>query len=173
MPHEEAITLGKMYDMETGFIYKINDHTTNLITDNLDNVDDLWNKPMSVLNPEVSPLKGEDLVGILLVYDDKELYMYNSLNNKKTYEKYKTNATYLQVAVGIYGALATILLDNIPQGIYYVDELLVNTKSNYGKYLKHHLDKFVIGENNHSDGDLLDRMRERKKVNMSTKNNTK
>ncbi|MDR3597507.1 S-adenosylmethionine decarboxylase [Clostridium sp.] len=163
MPHEEAITLGKMYDMETGFIYKINDHTTNLITDNLDNVDDLWSKPMSVLNPEVSPLKGEDLVGILLVYDDKELYMYNSLNNSKTYEKYKTNATYLQVAAGIYGALATILLDNIPRGIYYVDELLVNAKSNYGKYLKHHLDKFVIGENNHSDGDLLDRMRERKK----------
>jgi homospermidine synthase len=167
MPHEEAITLGKMYDMETGFIYKVNDHTTNLIKENLDNVDALWNKPMKVLNPEFAPLKGADLVGILLVYEDKELYMYNELSNKEAYAKYKTNATYLQVASGIYGALATILLDNIPQGIYYVDQLLVNTKSNYGKYLSYHLDKFVIGENNHSDGDLLDRMKENIKSSVS------
>lgn len=160
MPHEEAITLGKMYDMETGFIYKVNDHTTNLIKENLKDIDELWSKPMEVLNPENSPLKGEDLVGILLVYEDKELYMYNVLSNKETYEKYKTNATYLQVAAGIYGALSTILLDNIPQGVYYIDELLVNTKSNYGNYLSYHLEKFVVGENNFSDGDLLNRMKE-------------
>lgn len=160
MPHEEALTLGKMYDMETGFIYKVNDHTTNLIKENLKDVNVLWNKPMKVLDPEDAPLKGEDLVGILLVYEDREAYIYNVLNNKEAYEKYKTNATYLQVASGVYGALSTILLDDIPQGIYYVDELLVNTKSNYGKYLSYHLDKFVIGENNFSDGDLLNRMRE-------------
>lgn len=158
MPHEEAITLGKMFDMETGFIYKINDHTTNLIKANLDNIDSLWNKPMKVLDPEVAPLKGEDSVGILLVFEDSEAYMYNQLNNKEIYEKYKTNATYLQVAAGVYGALAVILLDSIPQGIYYVDELLVNTNNNYGKYLSYHLDKFIIGENNHSDGDLINRM---------------
>lgn len=160
MPHEEAITLGKMYDMETGFIYKVNDHTTNLIKENLNNIDILWTKPMKVLNPEAAPLKGEDLVGILLVYEDKELYMYNVLSNKEAYEKYKTNATYLQVAAGIYGALSTILLDNIPQGIYYIDELLVSTKSNYGKYLSYHLEKFIVGKNNFSDGDLLSRMKE-------------
>lgn len=159
MPHEEAITLGKMFDMETGFIYKINDHTTNLIKSNLNNIYDLWKKPMKVLDPEVAPLKGEDSVGILLVFEDSEAYMYNPLNNKDTYKKYKTNATYLQVAAGVYGALATILLDDIPQGIYYVDELLVNTNNNYGKYLSYHLEKFIIGENNHSDGDLLNRMR--------------
>lgn len=159
MPHEEAITLGKMFDMETGFIYKINDHTTNLIKSNLNDINVLWKKPMKVLDPEVTPLKGEDLVGILLVFEDSEAYMYNTLNNKDTYKKYKTNATYLQVAAGVYGALATILLDDIPQGIYYVDELLINTNNNYGKYLSYHLEKFIIGENNHSDGDLLNRMR--------------
>lgn len=159
MPHEEAITLGKMFDMETGFIYKINDHTTNLIKSNLNDINVLWKKPMKVLDPEVTPLKGEDLVGILLVFEDSEAYMYNTLNNKDTYKKYKTNATYLQVAAGVYGALATILLDDIPQGIYYVDELLINTNNNYGKYLSYHLEKFIIGENTHSDGDLLNRMR--------------
>lgn len=162
MPHEEALTLGKMYNLETGFIYKVNDHTSNIIKNNLDDVDALWNKPMQVLTPEIVPLKGQDLVGVLLVYDDKEAYMYNALDNKKTYEKYQTNATYLQVASGLYGALASILLDNIPEGIYYVDELLVNTNSNYGQYLSYHLKEFTIGENQQSDGDLLNRVRTKK-----------
>lgn len=159
MPHEEAITLGKIFDMETGFIYKINDHTTGLIKSNINNVNSLWEKPMKVLDPEEASLKGEDLVGILLVFDDMEAYIYNSLNNKETFEKYRTNATYLQVASGVYAALATMVLDNIPQGIYYVDELLINTKNNYGKYISYHLNPFIIGENNHSDGDLLNRMK--------------
>ncbi|MCY6371479.1 adenosylmethionine decarboxylase [Clostridium ganghwense] len=159
MPHEEAITLGQLYNMETGFIYKINDHTTNLIKDNIDNLENLWNKPMKVLDPAEAPLKGEDLVGVLVVYEDKERYMYNVLNNKEIFARYQTNATYFQVACGIYGALATVLLDDIPQGIYYVDELLVRTKSKYGKYLSYYMKEFVVGENKHSDGDLLDRMK--------------
>lgn len=160
MPHEEALTLGKMYDMETGFIYKINNHTTNIIRDNLDNLDSLWERPMEVLDPKKYPLTGTDSVGILLVFSDKEAYMYNALDNKKAYKKYNTNATYIQVASGLYGALATILLDNIPKGIYYVDELLVNTDSKYGEYLTHHLESFVTGENIGSDGDLIKRMRQ-------------
>ena len=159
MPHEEAITLGKIFDMETGFIYKINDHTTGLIKSNINNINSLWEKPMEVLNPEIAPLKGEDLVGILLVFQDMEVFIYNSLSNKETFEKYGTNATYLQVASGVYAALATMVLDNIPQGIYYVDELLINTKNNYGKYISYHLNSFITGENNHSDGDLLNRMK--------------
>jgi S-adenosylmethionine decarboxylase proenzyme len=159
MPHEEAITLGKLYNMETGFIYKINKHTTKLIKDNIDNLNDLWDKPMKVLDPAEAPLKGQDLVGVLLVYKDKERYMYNVLKNKEIFSKYQTNATYFQVACGIYGALATVLLDDIPQGIYYVDELLVKTNSKYGKYLSYYMKEFVVGENKYSDGDLLDRMR--------------
>ncbi len=159
MPHEEAITLGKIFDMETGFIYKINDHTTGLIKSNISNTNSLWERPMKVLDPELSPLKGEDLVGILLVFEDMEAYIYNSLSNKEAFEKYRTNATYLQAASGVYAALATMVLDNIPQGIYYVDELLINTKNNYGKYISYHLNHFLTGENNHSDGDLLNRMK--------------
>lgn len=159
MPHEEALTLGKMYNMETGFIYKVNEHTTKIIRDNIENVDILWEKPMEVLLPDKAPLKGTDQVGVLLVYDDMEAYMFNSLDNKNTYKKYKTNATYLQVASGLYGGLSTILLDEIPLGIYYVDELLTRTLSSYGKYVTYHLKEFTIGENLKSDGDLINRVR--------------
>lgn len=159
MPHEEVLSLGSLYDMECGFIYKVNDHTTKIIRDNIDNLDDLWDAPMKVLDPLEYPLKGEDLVGVLLVYDDKEIYMYNVLSNKEVFDKYKVNATYFQVACGLYGAISTILLDNTPKGIYYVDELLLNTDSNYGEYLSYHMKDFVIGENKVSEGLLLDRIK--------------
>lgn len=157
MPHEEAITLGKLFDMETGFIYKINEHTAELIRANLDHIDDLWDWDMEVLDPAQKELEGEDLVGILLVYEDKEKFMYNVLSNKDVFDKYKVNATYFQVACGIYGAISALLLDDLPQGIYYVDELLLKTKTNYGKYLSYYMTDFVIGENNTPEGSLLQR----------------
>lgn len=159
MPHEEVYTLCKHYNMEGGFVYKVNDHTTGLIRAHLDHQDDLWDLDMQVLDPTRASLTGEDLVGVLLVYSDKERYMYNSLGNQETFARYGVNATYFQVASGAYAALATLLLDSIPQGIYYVDELLRQTGSRYGMYVTHCLQDFVVGENERSDGLLLQRMR--------------
>jgi len=159
MPHEEVLTLGKLYDAEFGFIYRVNEHTIQLIRRNLDNTDSLWDNPMKVLDPSEAELEGQDLVGVLLVYNDKEYYMYNVLNNKDIFSQYKVNATYFQVACGIYGALSTVLLDDIPKGIYYVDELLLKTDSNYGKYLSYYMKDFIVGENLVSDGYLLDRIK--------------
>jgi homospermidine synthase len=159
MPHEEVYSLCKLYDMEGGFLYKVNDHTTKLIRSNLDNVDQLWDFEMRVLDPVDAPLEGEDLVGVLFVYKDKERYMYNVLSNKNIFAEYQTNATYFQVACGIYSAVATLLLDQIPQGIYQVDELLLQTNSHYGQYLTYYMTDFITGENQQTDGLLLQRMK--------------
>jgi len=159
MPHEEAVTLGQLFDMETGFIYKINDHTSELIRANLDHVDDLWQWDMVVLDPAQQELEGEDLVGVLLVYEDKEKFMYNVSSNREIFQKFRVNATYFQVACGLYAALATLLLDHLPQGIYYVDELLLQTETNYGQYLKYYMPDFVVGENQLSKGSLLHRIK--------------
>lgn len=159
MPHEEVVTLGKAYDIEFGFIYRVNDYTTNVILNNLSNANDLWNWNHQVLDPLDGELNGSDLVGVLLVYKDKERYMYNVMSNKEIFAEYKTNATYFQVACGIYGALSTLLLDDIPDGIYFVDELLLQTDSGYGQYLTYYMKDFVTGENDKSDGLLLDRLR--------------
>lgn len=165
MPHEEVCSLGKLYDMEFGFLYKVNDHTTNLIRENIEDVDKLWNYEMKVLDPRDAALTGEDLVGVLLVYPDKERYMYNVLNNEAIFSKYKTNATYFQVACGVYASLSVLLLDQIPKGAYYVDELILNTENNYGKYLSHYMTEFITGENKQSDGLLHQRMQNLRKSN--------
>lgn len=159
MPHEEVITLGEVYNMETGFIYRVSDYTTDLIRANLDNANALWDWNFKVLNPAEAELTGEDLVGILLVYKDKERYMYNVLSSENVFPEFHTNATYFQVACGIYGGLASLLLDDIPDGVYFVDELLLQTDSRYGNYLSYYMKDFVTGENKGSDGLLLDRVR--------------
>lgn len=159
MPHEEVYTLGKLYDMEGGFLYKINDHTTELIHSNIDDLEKVWDFEMKVLDPLDAPLEGEDLAGVLLVYKDKERYMYNVLSNDSIFARYKTNATYFQVACGIYASLSVMLLDQIPKGAYYVDELLLKTTNHYGDYLTYYMTDFVTGENKHSDGLLHQRMK--------------
>nr|WP_263326749.1 saccharopine dehydrogenase NADP-binding domain-containing protein [Neobacillus sp. Marseille-Q6967] len=160
MPHEEVYTLGKLFNMESGFLYKVNNHTTQLIRSHLDNVDVLWDFEMKVLDPSDAALTGEDLVGVLMVYEDKERYMYNVFKNETIFNQYQTNATYFQVACGIYASLCVLLLDHIPKGTYYVDELLVKTTNRYGEFLKYYMPEFVTGENNKTDGLLLNRMRE-------------
>lgn len=158
MAHEEVYTLGNLFNMEAGFIYQVNDHTTELIKSHLDDVDALWDMDMKVLDPMEEELEGEDLVGVLLVYPDREYYMYNVLSNQDIFKTYKTNATYFQVACGIYAALSVLLLDSIPKRAYYVDELLLDTQNNYGQYVKYHMTDFVTGTNPQTEGLLLQRL---------------
>lgn len=159
MPHEEVLSLGKLYDMEFGFIYRVSEHTTKLIRDNLYRVDDLWEWEHQLLDPEIGQIDGEDLIGVLLVFKDHEKYMYNVMNTKQIYPKYKTNATYFQVACGLYGGLASLLLDPIPNGAHYVDELLLHSNIKYGEYLSYYMKDFVTGKNETSDGLLHQRIK--------------
>ncbi|WP_160723369.1 S-adenosylmethionine decarboxylase related protein [Bacillus sp. USDA818B3_A] len=159
MPQEEVYTLGKLFDMEGGFIYKVNDHSTDLIRNNLDHLDKIWGFERKVLDPQESPLDGEDLVGVLLVYSDKERFMYNVVSNDFSFSRYKTIATYFQVACGLYAALAVLINDTIPNGVFFVDELLLKTNNHYGKYLTYYMTNFVTGENKQTDGLLLERMK--------------
>ncbi len=163
MPHEEVLSLSKLYDMELGFIYKVNDYTTQLIRTKLaqNKVDNLWDWNFKVLDPAEAELVGEDLVGVLLVYEDKERYIYNVMDSQSTHQKYGTNATYIQVASGIYAAICTILLETIPNGVHYVEELLSTIKDiGYGKYVTQYMTDFVTGENAKSNGLILDRMKD-------------
>lgn len=169
MPHEEVYSLCKLYDMEGGFLYKVNDHTTNLIRTNIDDVDKLWDYEMKVLDPQDAALEGEDLVGVLLVYPDKERYMYNVLSNEAIFKKYKTNATYFQVSCGVYASLSVLLLDQLPKGAFYVDELLLKTENHYGNYLKYYMTDFVTGENQQTDGLLHQRMQNLRILNLDKK----
>ncbi|MED3662021.1 S-adenosylmethionine decarboxylase related protein [Ureibacillus sp. FSL K6-8385] len=159
VPHEEVLTLGEMFDFEIGFIYRINEYTTELIQQYLEHADELLQFNKKIIDPADGEVEGEDLIGVLMVYEDREIYMYNSMKNTDVFKEYKTNATYFQVACGVYAGMASLLLDDLPSGAFYVEELATGSKSNYGKYLTYYMNEFVYGENNHSDGLLHERMR--------------
>lgn len=160
MPHEESITIARQYGVESGFIYQVNDVTTAAIREHLNDSDVLWDWKQKVLDPADGELSGEDLVGVLLVYKDKERYMYNVSSSETIYPLFGTNATYWQVACGVYGAISTLLLDAVAPGVYWVDELLktYGQECRYGDYLSYYMSQFVIGSNDKSEGMLLDRM---------------
>lgn len=159
MPHEEVFIIGRLFNLESGFLYRVNEHTTNLIRNHLNNRTEILDFDKKLLDPSTAPLIGEDLVGVLLVYPDKERFVYNVMSNQNAYAEYGTNATYLQVACGVYAGVASLVLDSIDNGAYFVDELLLKTNSQYGMYLKSHMPQFIYGENAKSDGSLLQRMK--------------
>lgn len=159
MPHEEILSMCTLFNMEGGFLYKVNDHTTQLMLAHLDNPDTVWDLPRQVLDPSVAELTGQDLVGVLLVYADKETFMYNVTTNAEAFARYGVSATYYQVACGVYSALCSLLFDSLPNGVFTVDELILRIGSRYGTYLQQHMAHFVTGANPQSDGLLLQRMR--------------
>lgn len=159
MPHEEILSMCSLFDMEGGFLYRVNAHTTQLLERYRDQPDAAWELPKVLLDPNRQPLAGQDLVGVLLVYPEKERFMYVVLSNEETFARYGVSATYFQVACGVYSALATLLLDALPLGVFTVDELLLRTESRYGEYLARYMPTFVTGENPESDGLLLQRLR--------------
>lgn len=160
MPHEEVLTLGKLKDWEIGFIYRVNELTTDLIRSHIDNVDELWDWNQQIIDPTLGEVSGEDLIGVLFVYENEEKYLYNVVSSRDIYPLYRTNATYFQVACGIYTAMACLMLDSVPNGVHYVDELLLAGGSRYGEYVSQHMKTFVRGTNDRSDGLLLQRRRE-------------
>jgi len=158
MPHEEVLTLGMRKGWEVGFLYRVSEYTTKLIRDRLDDVDELWDWEQEIVSPENGEVEGEDLVGVLFVYEDEEKYIYNVLDSKTVYPVYGTNATYYQVACGVYAAMACLCLDSVPNGVHFVDELLDSgVDCRYGEYLGRYMERFETGSNPRSDGLLAQR----------------
>ncbi|GFN31550.1 S-adenosylmethionine decarboxylase related protein [Paenibacillus xylaniclasticus] len=159
MAHEETITLADDYHVESAFIYRVNDYTTEQIQRNLNHIDNLLKYDQKQLHPEDGELTGADLIGVLLVYEDDERFMYNVLSNNEAYTKFKTNATYVQVASGAYAAAAVLLLDSdsVAPGVHWVHKLAESDISRYGEYVTYYLRQFVTGTNEQSMGTILQR----------------
>ncbi|MGE5674167.1 MAG: hypothetical protein ACM3XM_09785 [Mycobacterium leprae] len=157
VPHEEVFSLGRHFGFELGYIYKVNNQTMNLVRHYGSRPQMLLSLPRVLLDPDQVALMGIDRVGVLLVYPDREEYLYNAMSNEEAVREYGVGATYLQVACGVYAAACCLLLDSVPDGIHYVDDLLLAGGSHYGDYLRRHMRRFVRGTNSTSMGRLEER----------------
>ncbi len=144
--HEECVTLAHTYDIPTRFIYSLHPRTMEQLSHQDFNGRKQGTLQLARGDNTSIPLKGSDTIGILLTYRDKQVYYHNSLANESCTG---TNATYVQVAVGLLAGLFTTLYDNLSPGLYFPEDLIEST------YLPFILSNLHTEEHIVGDGQIL------------------
>ncbi|MFA4946468.1 MAG: saccharopine dehydrogenase NADP-binding domain-containing protein [Candidatus Micrarchaeia archaeon] len=118
--HEENLSISYKYDIPSKFIYAVNPRT-------MEHLLRIYTKKKNVLRRDLemgdntqTVLDGSDTIGVLLEYPDKKVYYLNSIPNGAIIG---TNATYTQVAIGVFAAVFTLLYDDLPPGAHFVEDL--------------------------------------------------
>lgn len=127
--HEENISIAQKYNVPSKFIYSFNLKTMQQLVDLYDEQQNVFKKDLIHGDNIRHPLDGADNIGVLLKYEGKRVYYFNSSPNNSAIG---TNGTYTQVVVGVYAALFVLLFDNLKYGAYFVEDL-------YDSHYRHYL----------------------------------
>lgn len=118
--HEENITIAQRYDVPSKFIYAINMKTMDYLTKTYERKSKVDLHDMIHGDNFSTLLNGFDMIGVLLEYKNQKVYYMNTAHNLTTTG---TNATCMQVAVGIFAALFTLIFGQLPPKAYFSEEL--------------------------------------------------
>lgn len=127
--HEENISIAQKYNVPSKFIYSFNLKTMQQLVELYDEQQNVFKKDLIHGDNIRHPLDGADNIGVLLKYEGKRVYYFNSSPNNSAIG---TNGTYTQVVVGVYAALFVLLFDNLKYGAYFVEDL-------YDTHYRHYL----------------------------------
>ncbi|HLD75582.1 MAG TPA: hypothetical protein VI874_01065, partial [Candidatus Norongarragalinales archaeon] len=118
--HEENLSISNKYDIPSKFIYAVNQHTMRHLVGLYEKNKNVYRKQVEMGDNTREFLQGADNIGVYLDYPDKRVYYFNSIPNLGVIG---TNATYTQVAVGVFAALYVLLYDALSPGAYFVEDL--------------------------------------------------
>ncbi len=118
--HEENLSISYKYDIPSKFLYAINPKTMQNLINIYEKKKNVTKKDLDLGDNTTEVLDGADSVGVMLEYKDKLVYYFNTYPNIAVIG---TNATYTQVIIGIFAALFTLLVDKIPAGVNFVEDL--------------------------------------------------
>lgn len=118
--HEENLSISYKYDIPSKFIYAVNQHTMKHLVRLYEKNRNVYRKQLEMGDNTHEFLQGADNIGVFLDYPDKRVYFFNSVPNMGVIG---TNATYTQVAVGVFAALYVLLFDKLEPGAYFVEDL--------------------------------------------------
>lgn len=127
--HEENVSVSQKYNIPSQFIYAYNQQTMDRLIkmygEKRDvNVNDLIHGDNTSIT-----LVGSDDIGVMLQYDKKRVYYFNSAANK---DAAGTNGTYSQTVVGVLAALQTVLVEkNLEKQIYFTEDLYGTSYKDY------------------------------------------
>jgi len=126
--HEENITISKRYNVPSKFIYAVNVKTMEKIMKIYREKKKVTENDLSHGDNSEKILIGSDNIGVVLDYNDKKVYYFNSMPNEAVIG---TNATYTQVIVGVFSALFTIMFERLKPGVYFPEDLYHTRFRNY------------------------------------------
>lgn len=118
--HEENVTIAQKYDVPSRFIYAVNMQTMENLIRVYNKKKDVQLKDLILGDNMNKILDGSDNIGVVLEYKGKDVYYFNSVGNLAVVG---TNATYTQVAIGIWAALLTLLSGKLPPRVHFVEDL--------------------------------------------------
>jgi homospermidine synthase len=118
--HEENLSISYKYDIPSKFIYAINQETMRDLINLYEKKGNVTKEHLKLGNNTKEILEGSDSIGVILDYPDKKVYYFNSIPNLAIIG---TNATYTQVAIGIFSAIFTLLFDKLEPQVYFVEDL--------------------------------------------------
>ena len=126
--HEENVSISQKYNVPSKFIYSVNDITMQFLRKVYKNKKNVLRKDLMLGDNLKYHLDGADSIGVYLDYKDKRVYYFNTIPNISVIG---TSATYLQVSVGIFAALFTLLNNKLLKGIYFVEDLFHSSFKHY------------------------------------------
>jgi homospermidine synthase len=138
--HEENLSISYKYDIPSKFIYSVNPRTMERLVETYKKKGRVSKKDMEMEDNRCETLDGSDSIGVILEYPDKKVYYFNTIPNVAVIG---TNATYTQVAIGIFSALFTLLLDDLKPGAYFVEDLF-DTHYKYFMFDNMRVQEFVF-----------------------------
>jgi hypothetical protein len=155
--HEECFVLSKKFPIETTFLYSLRDTTLSKIDQAIDGkVFDNYHV--------YSPLTGETLtgdikLGMMCVYEDKEVILYNIMDSSDTV----SSGTTKQVSAGVYAGLLSMLhFQDRMTNVTWLDDYLEDDEylAYYNQVLSNISFDLIELVNPFSDGLLADRAKE-------------
>lgn len=142
--HEENVTLSKKYDIPSRFIYAVNMKTMEYLAKLYSQKKDISEKDLILGDNTSKILEGADSIGVLLEYEDKKVYYFNSVPNIAVIG---TSATYSQVVTGIFSALFVLIFDKLNKEIHFVEDLY-DTHFKYYMFDNMRVQEFVFKKEN-------------------------
>jgi len=127
--HEENMSIAQKYNVPSKFVYALHPQTMAALMQIYKKEKNIHKKDLQKGDNLTTILDGSDNIGVLLKYKNKKVYYFNSIANTSVIG---TNATYTQVAVGVFAALFTLMFDQLKNGTYFVEEL-------YDTHYKHYM----------------------------------
>lgn len=119
--HEECVTLADKHDMPCKFVYSVNLETMAHIQKLYETNGKVTPEDLVIGTNVGDPLVGADNIFMRLDYPDRYVYYRNAIQNKTLID---TSCTDMQVIIGIYAALFTLISHDLKPGIYFPEDLM-------------------------------------------------